>query len=205
MWSTEEFSFIRLDDAFSTGSSMLPHKKNPDIAELARGKAGRLIGHLAGFLATLKGLPLSYNRDLQEDKEPLFDSVRQVSLALTAVAGMISTASFDFTSMKSAADGEYLVAIDLAELLVTNGTPFRKAHTIVGGLVRDSLERRVPLAELVGAHPLLGEEARALLQPASAIKRRISPGGSGTDSVLIQIGEFKHHLEMVRKRNTEFT
>lgn len=205
LWSTEEFGFVRLDDAYSTGSSMLPHKKNPDIAELARGKAGRLIGHLTGFLATLKGLPLSYNRDLQEDKEPLFDSVRQVSLALTAVSGMISTANFDFTSMKAAADGEYLVAIDLAELLVTNGTPFRKAHAIVGGLVRDSLERRVPLAELVGAHPLLGEEAKSLLQPASAIRRRVSPGGSGSDAVMLQIGEFKHHIEMVRKRNTEFT
>src|SRR5438093_1858842 len=106
LWSSEEFGFLRLADAFSTGSSMLPQKKNPDIAELARGKAGRLIGNLAGFLATLKGLPLAYNRDLQEDKEPLFDSVDQVRAALRALAGLLRTASFDTDRMRAAADAE---------------------------------------------------------------------------------------------------
>ena len=118
LWTSEEFGFARLDDAYATGSSMLPQKKNPDIAELARGKAGRLIGNLTGLLATLKGLPLAYNRDLQEDKEPLFDSVDQVSLALVAMAGMIDTATFVPERMAAAADAETMAATDLAEWLV---------------------------------------------------------------------------------------
>ncbi len=199
LWSTEEFGYVRLDDAYSTGSSMLPHKKNPDIAELARGKSGRLIGNLMGLLTTLKGLPLSYNRDLQEDKEPLFDSVRQVSLALLAVRGMISTASFDFVAMRMAGDSEYLVAVDLAEYLVRQGMPFRKAHGIVGGLVRDAVERRVPLAELVSAHPLLGEVAVQLLEPQSAIARRVTAGGSGTEAVSDQLRAFSSELEAQQK------
>ena len=118
LWTSEEFGFARLDDAFATGSSMLPQKKNPDIAELVRGKSGRLIGNLTGLLATLKGLPLAYNRDLQEDKEPLFDSVDQVALALTALAGMIESATFDTDRMAAAADVETTAATDLAEWLV---------------------------------------------------------------------------------------
>src|SRR5204863_1641508 len=133
---TEEFGFLRLEDAYATGSSMLPQKKNPDIAELARGKSGRLIGNLTGLLATLKGLPLAYNRDLQEDKEPLFDSVDQVRLALVAVNGLLDTATFDTERMADAAQSQYLAATDLAEYLVREGVPFREAHAIVGGLVR---------------------------------------------------------------------
>ncbi|HWG74805.1 MAG TPA: argininosuccinate lyase, partial [Acidimicrobiales bacterium] len=159
LWSSEEFGFCRLDDAHSTGSSMLPQKKNPDIAELARGKAGRLIGDLCGLLATLKGLPLAYNRDLQEDKEPLFDALDQVTLGLGAVGGMLASATFDTDRMQEAADIPAAAAVDLAEWLVERGIAFRMAHTIVGGLVRHSLERHVPLAELVEAHPLLGGEA----------------------------------------------
>ncbi|HEV7886224.1 MAG TPA: argininosuccinate lyase, partial [Acidimicrobiales bacterium] len=159
LWSTEEFGFLRLDDAYATGSSMLPQKKNPDIAELARGKTGRLIGHLTGLLTTLKGLPLSYNRDLQEDKEPLFDAVDQVRLALSALAGLLATATFDVDRMQAAADGEASAAVDLAEWLVGQGVPFREAHSIVGALVRDSIERHVPLSELVEAHPSLGADA----------------------------------------------
>jgi argininosuccinate lyase len=203
LWSTEEFGFVRLDDAYSTGSSMLPHKKNPDIAELARGKAGRFIGNLTGLLATLKGLPLSYNRDLQEDKEPLLDSVRQITLALSAVSGMISTANFDFVRMRTAADSEYLVAIDLAEHLVEQGVPFRKAHGIVGALVRDSLERRVPMSELVGAHPLLGEDALDYLGAEGAIGRRRTAGGSGSVAVQLQIDDFHHALSEFEKRLSE--
>ena len=132
LWSSEEFGFLHLDDAYATGSSMLPQKKNPDIAELARGKAGRLIGHLTGLLATLKGLPLSYNRDLQEDKEPLFDAVDQVERSLAAMAGLIGTATFDLQAMARAADAPSSAAADLTEWLVQNGTPFRRAHELVG-------------------------------------------------------------------------
>ena len=139
LWTSEEFGFARLDDAYATGSSMMPQKKNPDIAELARGKSGRLIGNLTGLLATLKGLPLSYNRDLQEDKEPLFDAVDQVSLALVAIAGMVETATFVPERMAAAADDETTSATDLAEWLVVRGTPFREAHAVVGELVRAHL------------------------------------------------------------------
>src|SRR5437763_10704456 len=138
LWSTEEFGFLELDDAYATGSSMLPQKKNPDVAELARGKAGRLIGHVTGFLATLKGLPFAYNRDLQEDKEPLFDSVDQAQLALSALAGLLASARFDFERMAEAADSPAAAAVDLAEYLVEKGVPFREAHGVVAGLGRDS-------------------------------------------------------------------
>src|SRR4029078_7866677 len=130
--TTEEFGFARLDDAYATGSSMLPQKKNPDLAGLARGKAGRLIGNLTGFLATMKGLPLTYNRDYQEDKEALFDSVDQVRLGLGAVTGMIATATWVPERMKAAADAESSSATDLAEWLVTGGTHVAEAHLIVG-------------------------------------------------------------------------
>src|SRR5207302_3833299 len=131
LWATEEFGFLSLADAYSTGSSMLPQKKNPEIAELVRGKAGRLIGHLTGFLATLKGLPLSYNRDLQEDKEPLFDTLDTLALASAAMAGLLDTATFDYDRMRQAADSPSSAAADLAEDLVRGGTPFRAAHAIV--------------------------------------------------------------------------
>lgn len=194
LWSTEEFGYLRLDDAYSTGSSMLPQKKNPDIAELARGKSGRVIGSLTGFLTTLKGLPLSYNRDLQEDKEPLFDALNQVSLGLSSLSGMLSSAGFDFSRMRRAADSPYLCAIDLAEWLVAKGVPFRKAHAIIGGLVRDSLERHVDLGELVEAHPQLGSEAAELLIPGVSVERRRSLGGSGVDAVKIQLESFRAML-----------
>ena len=139
LWTSEEFGFARLDDAYATGSSMMPQKKNADIAELARGKSGRLIGNLTGLLATLKGLPLAYNRDLQEDKEPLFDSVDQIALALVAIGGMIDTATFLPERMAAAADSETTAATDLAEWLVVRGTPFREAHAVVGELVRNHL------------------------------------------------------------------
>ena len=142
LWTSEEFGFLRLADAYSTGSSMLPQKKNPDIAELARGKAGRLIGDLTGFLATLKGLPLAYNRDLQEDKEPLFDALDQCRLTLAAMAGLLATAEFVPARMQAAADGPHAAAVDLAEWLVQRGVPFRDAHAVVGALVRQSVGAR---------------------------------------------------------------
>jgi argininosuccinate lyase len=200
LWTSSEFGFLRLDDAWATGSSMLPHKKNPDVAELARGKSGRLIGHLAGFLATLKGLPLAYNRDLQEDKEPLFDAVDQVTAALAALAGLMATATFDGDRMAAAADAVDVTAVDLAEWLVARGTPFRDAHAIVAGLVRDAAERHVPMAELVTAHPALGEEALALLEPGAAVSRRTTPGGAGPGPVADQLRRFRDHLATTEDR-----
>jgi argininosuccinate lyase len=194
LWSSAEFGFVTLDDAFATGSSMLPQKKNPDVAELARGKAGRLIGNLTGLLSTLKGLPLSYNKDLQEDKEALFDSVDQMTLVLSAVTGMMGTAHWEPTRMQEAADQESSSAVDLAEWLVERGMPFRQAHSTVGSLVRASLERHVPLAELVEADPALGAEAVKLLEPGVAVTRRTSPGAGGPDAVGRQIERFRQRL-----------
>jgi argininosuccinate lyase len=202
LWSTDEFGFAVLDDAYATGSSMLPQKKNPDVAELARGKSGRLIGNLTGLLVTLKGLPLAYNRDLQEDKEPLFDSVEQVHLALAALMGMIATVTFDGNRMQTAADGPAAAAVDLAEWLVEQGMPFRQAHAVVGGLVRDSIERHVPLSELVEAHPALGEPASALLEPGVAVTRRTTPGGAGPVAVAVQLERFVLRLQADRRRST---
>jgi argininosuccinate lyase len=187
LWTTDEFGFMRLADEYATGSSMLPQKKNPDIAELARGKAGRLIGDLTGFLATLKGLPLSYNRDLQEDKEPLFDALDQNRLALAAMTGLLATAELVPERMRAAADTPSAAAVDLAEWLVERGVPFREAHTRVGALVRDAHDRGMPLEELVAGAPGLGPDARALLAPGAAVSRRTTPGGAGAASVRAQL------------------
>ena len=200
LWSTEEFGFCTLDDAYATGSSMLPQKKNPDVAELARGKAGRLIGHLTAVLVTLKGLPLAYNRDLQEDKEPLFDAVLQVTRALIALRGVYETVAWNEERMQRAADGPAAAAIDLAEMLVEQGMPFRAAHALVGALVRESLERHVPLVELVAAHPDLGEAAVVLLEPGVAVTRRRTPGGAGPGPVAEQTERFVRRREVDRTR-----
>jgi len=173
----------------------LPQKKNPDIAELARGKAGRLIGDLAGFLATLKGLPLAYNRDLQEDKEPLFDAIDVCRLSLAALTGLLATVEFVDTAMTAAADSPLNAATDLAEHLVEDGTPFREAHAIVGSLVRQAVERGVPLDELVSNDPRLGPESLGLLEPGSAVRRRTTPGGGGPEPVGVQLGLAKERLE----------
>jgi argininosuccinate lyase len=200
LWSTEEFGFCTLADAYATGSSMLPQKKNPDVAELARGKAGRFIGHLTGLLVTLKGLPLSYNRDLQEDKEPLIDAVSQITLALRALSGLFGTVEFHHDRMQAAADGSAAAAVDLAEYLVEKGVPFRKAHSLVAGLVRDSIERHVTLSELVQAHPDLGDEGAKLLEPGVAVSRRTTPGGAGSVAVSEQLERFSRRLGVDRTR-----
>ena len=190
LWTSEEFGFAKLDDGYATGSSMLPQKKNPDIAELARGKAGRLIGDLTGFLATMKGLPLSYNRDYQEDKEPLFDAMDQVRLALGAVTGMIATATFQPQRMQAAADSETGAATDIAEWLVRGGLPFREAHAIVGTLVRQCLAGEGSLRALVSAHPQLGPDAAALVAPGVSVRQRTTPGGAGPVPVAVQLQRF---------------
>jgi len=186
LWTTSEFGFATLDDRYATGSSMLPQKKNPDVAELARGKAGRLIGNLTGLLATLKGLPLAYNRDLQEDKEPLFDSVRQVLGALGALEGTYATLQFHAERMAAAADDPAAAAVDLVEWLVARGVPFREAHGTVGALVAASLDGGVPLAELVRTADGLGPEAAALLDAGTAVTRRTTPGGAGPAAQVAQ-------------------
>ena len=200
LWSSEEFGFVDLDDAFSTGSSMLPQKKNPDVAELARGKAGRLIGHLTGLLATLKGLPMAYNKDLQEDKEPMFDAFDTVRLTLAALDGMVSTLAFRTDRMADAADSPYAAAIDLAEYLVAAGTPFRDAHAVVGALVRAALAGEGSLVDLVSADERLGPEAAALLAPGAPVRRRTTPGGAGPGPVAVQRSRFVNRLAAQAKR-----
>jgi argininosuccinate lyase len=194
LWTSEEFGFATLDDAYATGSSMLPQKKNADIAELARGKAGRVIGGLTGLLATLKGLPLSYNRDLQEDKEPLFDAVEQVSLGLAAIEGMITTATFSYEHMQDAADAPTMAATDLAEFLVRSGMPFRDAHAVVGALVRRSLAGEGALVDLVAAEPTLGPDAARLVAPGVGVTMRTTRGGAGPDVVKDQRARLEHRL-----------
>ncbi|MEY4130704.1 MAG: argininosuccinate lyase [Actinomycetota bacterium] len=190
LWATQEFQFVQLADSHSTGSSMMPQKKNPDIAELARGKTGRLIGNLTGLLATLKALPLSYNRDLQEDKEPLFDSFDTINLALPAMRGLVATSSYQFNAMAAAADAPTNAATDLAEWLVQKGVPFRDAHAIVGALVRQSLENNESLQQLVANDPNLGAEAASLVAPGVAVTRRTTAGGAGPDAVTVQLQLF---------------
>ena len=198
LWASEEFGFVVLDDAWSTGSSMLPQKKNPDIAELARGSAGRLIGHLTGLLATLKGLPLAYNLDLQGDKEPLFDAFDTCSRALVALTGLLESVVFVADRMQAAADTPAGSAVDLAEHLVEQGMPFREAHATVGALVRQAADRGLPLEELVMTEPRLGPDALVLLEPGQAVQRRTTPGGAGPKPVKRQLGAARARLKEQR-------
>jgi argininosuccinate lyase len=200
LWSTDEFGFLGLADDWSTGSSMLPQKKNPDIAELTRGKTGRLIGNLTGLLATLKALPLAYNRDLQEDKEPFFDSLDTVVLALAAMTGLLASSTFRLDVMAEAADAPTSAATDLAEHLVAGGMPFREAHAVVGALVRRSLDEGIALRELVEASPELGPDALFLLDRGTAVRRRTTPGGAGPEPVAGQLEAFAGQLAADRTR-----
>ena len=203
LWTTAEFGFASLSDRHATGSSMLPQKKNADIAELARGKAGRLIGNLAGLLATLKGLPLAYNRDLQEDKEPLFDSVNQVILALGALSGMIATAQFNRSRMQAAADDQLASATDLAEWLVRKGVPFRKAHALVGALVQQCIATGTALADLAAASSDFGPEAAALVAPGVGVSMRTSPGGAGPVPALAQRQQLVSAVAVARREQED--
>ncbi|SEQ42852.1 argininosuccinate lyase [Lentzea xinjiangensis] len=192
IWTTAEFRFAVLDDAWSTGSSIMPQKKNPDVAELARGKSGRLIGNLAGLLATLKAQPLAYNRDLQEDKEPLFDSVEQLELLLPAFAGMVATLRFDVGRMASLAPAGFTLATDIAEWLVRQGVPFRVAHEAAGACVRAAESRGVGLEELTDAEfaaisPALTPEVRSVLTVEGSIASRDAHGGTAPSRVREQL------------------
>jgi argininosuccinate lyase len=178
LWTSAEFSFATLGDAFTTGSSMLPQKKNSDVAELARGKSGRLVGNLTGLLVVLKGLPLSYNRDLQEDKEPLFDSFRQVVLVLRGLIGAYQSMTFRDEVASAAAADELLVAIDIAEELVAEGIPFRQAHERVGQLVAKAEESHRSFRDVVSSTPFF-ERFETLFENDGALRRRSSPGASG--------------------------
>jgi argininosuccinate lyase len=192
IWATAEFGYVLLDDAYATGSSIMPQKKNPDVAELARGKAGRLIGNLTGLLATLKAQPLGYNRDLQEDKEPLFDSVDQLELLLPAMAGMISTLTFRVERLAELAPAGYTLATDLAEWLVRQGVPFRTAHRAAGACVRLAESRGVDLVELTemelaAVHPELTPDVRRVLSVAGSIASRDAYGGTAQERVTEQL------------------
>jgi argininosuccinate lyase len=188
LWNTREFGFVTLDDGYSTGSSIMPQKKNPDIAELTRGKAGRLIGNLTGLLATLKGLPLAYNRDLQEDKEPVFDDIVQLEMILPAFAGMVRTMRFDTQRMAELAPQGFTLATDVAEWLVTQGVPFRSAHEISGALVQFCEEAGLPLdgptdAQFAAISPHLTPGVRSVLTVAGSLASR--DGAAGTAPVRV--------------------
>ncbi|HQX35700.1 MAG TPA: argininosuccinate lyase [Microbacteriaceae bacterium] len=191
IWNTREFGFVTLDDGYSTGSSIMPQKKNPDIAELARGKAGRLIGNLTGLLATLKALPLAYNRDLQEDKEPVFDSVTTLEVVLPAFAGMVATLRFDMDRMAELAPQGFSLATDVAEWLVKRGVPFRDAHEISGALVKFCEERGLELheptdEELIAVSAHLAPEVRDVLSAAGSVASRTGAGGTAPERVAEQ-------------------
>ena len=192
LWSTSEFGFVRLGDGFTTGSSMMPQKRNPDVAELVRGKAGRVVGSLMSLLTLVKGLPLAYDRDLQEDKEPIFDAVDTLELVLPALAGAIASARFDRARLAEAASDDFALATDVAEALVLLGVPFREAHERVGQLVAAAEERGSGLADLptelvVAAHPELAARWDELLDPVAAVARRTGRGGTAVDSVRQQV------------------
>jgi argininosuccinate lyase len=197
-WATKEFSFVTLDDAWSTGSSIMPQKKNPDVAELARGKAGRLIGDLTGLLATLKGLPLAYNRDLQEDKEPVFDAVDTLEVLLPAVAGMVATLHFHTDRMASLAPQGFALATDIAEWLVRQGVPFRAAHQISGACVRRCEERSaaegrsvelwdLSVGDLAAISPHLTPAVKDVLSTEGSLSSRDGLGGTAPIRVAEQL------------------
>ncbi len=200
VWATVEFGWVRVGDAFSTGSSIMPQKRNPDVAELVRGKTGRLIGDLVSLLVTLKGLPLTYNRDLQEDKEPVFDAVDTLQLALPAVAGMVRTLTFDNERISGSAAGGFALATDVAEALVVAGVPFRTAHERVGEVVAACEAEGIDITELAPDRlaaelPELDPSAIAdLLDPAGAVRRRTTVQGPAPEAVRSQIAALRERL-----------
>ncbi|GAA0991910.1 argininosuccinate lyase [Subtercola frigoramans] len=207
VWATREFGFVKLHDGYSTGSSIMPQKKNPDIAELARGKSGRLIGNLAGLLATLKGLPLAYNRDLQEDKEPVFDSVEQLEVLLPAFTGMVASLTFNTERLAELAPLGFSLATDVAEWLVKQGVPFRDAHEISGDLVRFCEERGLELHEptdeqLASVSPLLTADVRAVVTVAGSIASRDGVGGTAGTRVAEQLASLTQQVRALQNTVT---
>jgi argininosuccinate lyase len=203
LWTTKEFSFAVLDDAYATGSSIMPQKKNPDIAELARGKTGRLVGNLAGLLTTLKGLPLAYNRDLQEDKEPIFDSLETLETVLPAFTGMVATMHFATERMAAMAPQGFALATDIAEWLVRQGVPFRDAHEIAGDCVQKCESRGIELWDLsdddlaaISAH--LTPAVRDVLSVEGSLASRDAYGGTAPDRVREQLDRAVSDVELQR-------
>ena len=188
LWNSSEFGFIEMDDRFSTGSSLMPQKKNPDVAELVRGKSGRVVGDLVSLLVTMKGLPLTYNRDMQEDKEPVFDAVETTRSSLEILAATISTLRVNHAAMQAAAADPMLLATDLAERLVEAGVPFREGHEIVGRIVAASIETSTPLSEfsretLAGYHPALDVDPETFFQAERSVEARTLTGGPARKNV----------------------
>jgi argininosuccinate lyase len=199
LWSSDEFGFITLDDAWSTGSSIMPQKKNPDFAELTRGKTGRVYGNLMAILTVLKGLPLAYNKDLQEDKEGLLDSLDTVSNCLRALCGMVSTMRVNSSRMLAAAQGGFMAATDLADFLVARGVAFRDAHAIIGRIVlaaeaRGATLDELSLEELQGFSDAFTPEALELVRIPVVVDRRTSAGGTATACVREQLQQAKARL-----------
>lgn len=200
IWASQEFSFIELSDAFSTGSSMMPQKKNPDFAELIRGKTGRVYGNLMGFLTTMKALPLAYNKDMQEDKEGVFDTADTVLQSVQIFTGMIESATFKTEALKKATMQDFSNATELADYLVTKGIPFREAHEIVGKAVLHCVQSGCFLKDLTLStyqtfHPVIAEDVYPLLDPVQAVARRGSYGGTGFTAVRDQLALAKTQLE----------
>ncbi|MGB3633421.1 MAG: lyase family protein, partial [Rubrobacteraceae bacterium] len=204
LWTSQEFGFATLDDAYSSGSSIMPQKKNPDAYELMRGKSGRLIGNLNALLITLKGLPTGYSKDLQEDKEPLFDAVDAVLAMLAVLPEMLRTARFHDEQMEEAAGG-FALATELADFLAARGVPFREAHRVVGALVKrcEELEvglEKVPQQELSAAHPALADLPESSLTPRGSVANKKSAGSTSPDSVEAQLLRAKKFLFGVSRR-----
>jgi argininosuccinate lyase len=209
VWNTKEFGFVTLDDSYSTGSSIMPQKKNPDIAELARGKSGRLVGNLAGLLTTLKALPLAYNRDLQEDKEPVFDSVDTLEVLLPAFTGQVATLVFDTDRMAALAPQGFSLATDVAEWLVRQGVPFREAHEVAGACVRACEVRGIELADLTdddlaAIDPRLRPEVHEVLTVSGSVASRDGRGGTAPVRVAEQLEELRATVADLRGWNPDW-
>ncbi len=203
LWSSQEFGFIRLADLFCTGSSIMPQKRNPDYAELIRAKAGLIVGNLVSMLVVMKGLPLAYNKDMQEDKRPMFETVDTVKDCLRVLTQMIRTMEVNSTRMAVATEEGYLTATDLADYLVEKGRPFRKAHGIVAEIVRSCVERGVPLRslgleELKSYDEAFDEDVFLVLDPRASIERRATRGGTATSRVMEALEEARKELEELR-------
>lgn len=199
-WCSFEYQYISLSDSFSTGSSIMPQKKNPDMAELIRGKTGRVYGHLLGLLTVMKSLPLAYNKDLQEDKEGMFDTVETILNSLDVLAGMLSSMQVNKAKMQQSTENDFSNATELADYLAEKGLPFREAHEIVGKLVLDSIKHGKniqdwDLEELQVYHPLIEEDIYIYLRPETAVQRRNSLGGTGFEQVKYQIEQAKKELK----------